>query len=126
MINYIMIAILTVTVVTSVVLGYLTLTRLQSKKREFFVLYIFFLFIYEFGYILQITAGTTEAGLVAMKVMYMGSIPATPAFLVFVQKYCEKSLGRLVNGLILFLIVGFYCVGMDIPSAYPALRLLLV
>jgi signal transduction histidine kinase len=95
-----MIIIITITAVISASLGYFALTRLQSKKREFFLLYIICIFITSVGYLLELTATTANGGLIAVKVMYIGSVLFCPFFLIFVQKYTEKEFPKIINGII--------------------------
>lgn len=100
MINMVMIIIITITTAISGGVGYFTLTRMKSVKREFFVLFVFCVFIYELGYILEMTATTADGGLVATKIMYAGSEFIAPLFLIFIQKYCEIKLPRFINTLL--------------------------
>jgi signal transduction histidine kinase len=101
MANNIMIGIFSFAAVISAVVMFLTLTRLKSAKREYFVLFALCVFIYEIGSILDMTAGSTGAGITATKIMYLGSAFVGPVFLMFVQKYCEVSLPRVVNALVM-------------------------
>jgi len=98
--NNIMIIIITITAIISAGLAYFALTRLQSKKREFFVLYIICIFIISVGYLLELTATTANGGLIAVKVMYIGSMLSCTFSLIFVQKYIEKEFPKIINGII--------------------------
>ncbi|MCL2604056.1 MAG: ATP-binding protein [Defluviitaleaceae bacterium] len=97
MIGNVIVGLTIVTMFTSAGLGYLALTRMKSTKREYFVLTIFSVVLYEMGYIFEMTAYTSDGGLVATKIMYAGSNLIAPFFLMFVQKYCEIHLKRYVN-----------------------------
>jgi len=101
MLNNIMIAIVALCAIIAASLAYFTLTRLQSKKREFFLLYIICIFITSVGYLLELTATTANGGLIAVKVMYIGSVLFCPFFLIFVQKYTEKEFPKIINGTII-------------------------
>jgi len=101
MANSIMIVIFSFAAVISAAVMFFTLTRLKSAKREYFVLFALSVFIYEIGSILDMTARTTEGGIIATKIMYLGSAFAGPLFLMFAQKYSEIILPRIVNSFIM-------------------------
>ena len=58
MTNSIAAAFTTVALIVSVVMGYYTLTQLKSTKREYFVLWVICVVIYQFGYLFEMTAST--------------------------------------------------------------------
>ena len=79
------------------VTGYMTLTRLESKKRNFIVLFTFGCCILTLGIILQLMAITVEEAIIGMKVSYLGGALAIPSFFVSIQHYCQKTLPKWVN-----------------------------
>jgi signal transduction histidine kinase len=97
MIGNVIVGLTMITMFTSAGLGYLVLTRMKSTKREYFVLTIFCVVLYEMGYIFEMTAYTSDGGMIATKIMYAGSNLIAPFFLMFVQKYCEIPLKRYIN-----------------------------
>jgi len=99
MVNNVMIAVIAIAAVASASIGYVAQTHLKSTKREFFVLGNFCVAIYCTGYMLELTAQTADGGLIATKVMYLGTF-ASVMFMRFVQEYCEIRLWRAVNALI--------------------------
>ena len=101
MIKDIMVAITTVAMLTSASMVYLTLTRLKSEKREYFILMIICVFIFELAYIFEMTASTTDGAFIATKLMYIGTQLLGPMYFFFIQKYCEKEVPKIVN-LLLF------------------------
>ena len=109
MISHIVLIVTIATTVISAIVGFLILTRMKSDKREYFVLFVFCAVMGELGYILEMTAATTEGAFAGTKMMYAGIGLVAPVFLLFVQKYCEMSLKKPTNALliasILFIIV---------------------
>ena len=83
--------------ISSAVFGFLTLTRMKSTKREYIVMATFFIVLVELGYLLEMMAGTTDGGLTAMRVMYLGGGFIAPLFMMFAQDYCEIRLPKIVN-----------------------------
>ncbi|MCL1821159.1 MAG: hypothetical protein FWG36_10975, partial [Oscillospiraceae bacterium] len=73
---------------------------MKSTKREYFVLFVFSIVISGLGYILEMTASTTDGGFLATRVIYSSAWFTVPLFLMFLQKYCEISLPKIVNGFI--------------------------
>ena len=100
MISHIVLTVTIITTFISAVVGFLILTRMKSDKREYFALFVFCAVVGELGYILEMTATTTEGALAGTKIMYAGIGLVAPVFLMFVQKYCEIQLKKIVNILI--------------------------
>ena len=101
MISNIVLIFTIVTTVISAIVGCLVLTRMKSDKREYFVLFVFCAVVGELGYILEMTATTTEGAFAGTKIMYAGIDLVAPVFVMFVQKYCEIPLPKIINILII-------------------------
>ena len=82
---------------TMVVMGLTILTRLKSTKRELFVMFLFFSFIYIAGEMFEIMATTVDGGMIGRRIVAFGGQLAAPMFLMFTQQYCEKRLPKLLN-----------------------------
>ena len=98
--NNIMIAMHLVCMIVATGIGFITLTRMKSEKREYFVLFLFCAAIYALGFVMEATATTADGGLLSAKFGYIGSTLYAPMLLAFIQKYCEKDLPKPVNFLV--------------------------
>jgi len=78
-------------------MGLIILTRLKSTKREYFIIFLFFSFLYILGTLFQIMATTLDGAMIGRRVLVLGGQMVAPFFLLFVQKYCEQRLPRLLN-----------------------------
>jgi signal transduction histidine kinase len=74
-------------------------TRMQSAKREYYVLYLICVALCELGYLLEMMADSTGGGFSAIKVFYLGVQFIMPFYLIFLQKYYGITL-KVVNVLI--------------------------
>ena len=52
--------------------GVLTLIRMKSAKREYFVLFLFCTVLFELGFIIEIAASTVEGGMLGVKAIWPG------------------------------------------------------
>ena len=100
MLNNFMIGVRLMAVITTAIMGFIILTRLKSKKREFLVLAVLCTIIHTSGDLLEQMASTIDGGLIATRLGYMGAMLIAPLYLVFVQNYCEKKLPKIVNFLL--------------------------
>jgi len=73
------------------------LTGLKSAKRELFVLFLFCVFLYVLGSLLEIRATTVDGAIPGMWLLALGGTLVPPTFLMFLQRYCEKQLPKLLN-----------------------------
>jgi hypothetical protein len=103
MVNNILAVVLYVSLIVPVFLGAFTLIRCESRKRISFIALLTAVFLYILGYLLEITANSTDGGFTAIKVTYLGSSFVTPFFLLFTANYCEIKLNRKILA-VLFLI----------------------
>ena len=105
MVNNIFIIVVTVTLSVYMGIAYVIQTRMKSEKREYFVLFLFSVFIYQLGYFFEMTASTADGGFIATKLMYTGTAFIMPLYLMFIQKYCEIKLKNAANIFIFILAV---------------------
>jgi len=119
MMNNFMIALYLFGAVLSAVMGFLTLTRMKNEKREYFVLFMFCVSVFALGFMIMMAANTTDSALFGVKIGYIGAMLSTPVFLVFVQKYCEKSLPKIVN--FLLFAMAFFVIGIVWTTPYHTL-----
>jgi len=89
-----------ISLLTLTVMGLIILTRLKSKKRELFVMFLFFSFLYISGEMYEIIASTVDGGMIGRRIVVFGGQLAAPMFLMFTQQYCEVRLPKLVNAAI--------------------------
>ncbi|MCL2809699.1 MAG: hypothetical protein FWD24_06500 [Treponema sp.] len=66
-----------------------TLERCRSDKRFTFVYCIVTIIFYTLGYLIEISCGSSEGGIIAIKIMYAGGSFMSPLFFFFVADYCE-------------------------------------
>jgi two-component system chemotaxis sensor kinase CheA len=93
--------------IVTVYLMVVTLERCRSEKRYNFVYCLAALFFYNLGYFIEMTCGSLEAGIIAIKVMYAGSCFLSPFFFFFVADYCEIRVPKPVYKIPLLLIPAF-------------------
>ena len=105
-------ALIFVSLAVSVYLIVVTLERCRSEKRFNFIYCVVALFCYNLGYFAEMTGGSAGAGIVAVKIMYLGACFMPAFFFFFVADYCEIKLKKK-----------FYTVPMLV---FPALNYLLV
>jgi two-component system chemotaxis sensor kinase CheA len=79
-------------VLVSVYLLIVTIERCRSEKRFNFIYCLVGLFFYNLGYFVEMTGGNTEAGVVAIKLMYIGSCFMPAFFFFFIADYCELKI----------------------------------
>lgn len=94
MINLTVAAMLSVALLTTLFLVVFTLIYCQSSKKVYFILLSVSVFLFVLGYLLEITATSSNGGLTATKVMYLGSAFFSPLFLLFAADYCEVRISR--------------------------------
>jgi signal transduction histidine kinase/CheY-like chemotaxis protein len=100
MINAVLTGILIASLATTVYLWYLAAAHCESKIVTYYHALLLTVFMFTLGYLLEITALSTDGGLTAAKVTYMGSA-FCPAFnLLFVAQYCDRKLNKGVLGLL--------------------------
>ena len=75
--------------VLSVYMIVVTLERCRSDKRYAFVYCIVTIIFYTLGYLIEISCGNLEGGIIAIKIMYAGGSFMSPLFFFFVADYCE-------------------------------------
>lgn len=117
--NNIMICVHLLTLITTATFGIFTFTRLKSDRREYFAVFIVCVVIYELGFLYEVLASTTDGGFIATMTMYAGAMLISPTFLVFVQKYCAKSLPKAVN--FLLFATAFFVTALVWTSKYHTL-----
>ncbi len=105
MLNNFVIATNIIGMIVIATIGVLTLVRMKSAKREYFVLFSFCTVLFELGFIMEIAASTVDGGMFGVKVGYIGAILAGPVFLLFTQKYCEHCLPKFINAGLLVLVL---------------------
>jgi len=93
--------VLIISMIASLWLGAFTLIRCESKKKTSFVVLQSAVFLYLLGYLLEINANTPDGGIIAVRVMYLGSAFAPAAYLMFTADYCEVKLSNFVYSLLL-------------------------
>jgi len=71
-----------------------TLERCRSDKRYAFVYCIVTIIFYTLGYLIEISCGNTEGGIIAIKIMYAGGSFMSPLFFFFVADYCEVRIPK--------------------------------
>jgi len=71
-----------------------TLERCRSEKRFAFVYCIVTIFLYTVGYLIEISCGNLEGGIIAIKIMYAGGSFMSPLFFFFVADYCELRIPK--------------------------------
>jgi two-component system chemotaxis sensor kinase CheA len=78
----------------SVYLIVLTLERGRSQKRYTFIYAMAALFMYTLGYFIEMTVQESAGGVIAIKVMYLGTCFMPPLFFFFVADYCEVQVPK--------------------------------
>jgi diguanylate cyclase (GGDEF)-like protein len=96
MIRNILVAALYVSLAIPVFIGTFTLICCERKKRLSFIALLSSIFLYMLGYLLEITARSTEGGLIGTKIMYLGSSFLAPVYLVFTADYCGIKLDKKI------------------------------
>ena len=95
--------------IVSLYMIHYTLTRCRSEKRYSFIYYTFMAFIFNFGYLISITSGHIEGGIIAAKIAYFGAVFIGPAFFFFAADYCEIRVPKLLYQIpVLIIPVLFY------------------
>lgn len=87
-------------IATMLVMLYVFLTRLKSKKREFLVLFTFSSLVFALGGFFEILATSSEAAWFGIVLSGAGMLVA-PMFLFFVQQYANIYLPKSINTAIL-------------------------
>jgi len=75
----------------------ITLTRYENPKRIPFVLLQATIFLTVIGYLLEINAKSADGGFTACKLMYVGLLFLSPAFLRFAATYCEIRMNAVIK-----------------------------
>ncbi|MCL2441743.1 MAG: hypothetical protein FWD14_08375 [Treponema sp.] len=81
-------------IILSVYMIVVTLERCRSDKRYAFVYCIVTIIFYTLGYLVEISCGNTEGGIIAIKIMYAGGSFMSPFFFFFVADYCEVRIPK--------------------------------
>ncbi|MDR1507477.1 MAG: ATP-binding protein [Treponema sp.] len=81
-------------IVVSVYLIVVTIERCRNEKRINFIYCLAGIFFYSLGYFIEMTGGDTGSGIVAVKLMYIGSCFMPPFFFFFVADYCELKIKK--------------------------------
>jgi two-component system chemotaxis sensor kinase CheA len=88
-------ALIFLSILVSVYLLVVTIERCRSEKRFNFIYCLMGLFFYNLGYLVEVTCGSTEAGVIAIKLMYIGACFMPPFFFFFIADYCELKIKPL-------------------------------
>ncbi|MDR2542788.1 MAG: hypothetical protein LBC80_04985 [Treponema sp.] len=97
----------------SVYMIVVTLERCRSEKRFTFVYCVVTVFFYTLGYLIEITCGSLEGGIIAIKIMYAGGCFMSPLFFFFAADYCEIRIPKKYYKIPLLIIpVLFYIVAL--------------
>jgi signal transduction histidine kinase/CheY-like chemotaxis protein len=94
MVNITVAAILTFALLITVFLAAFALFNCQSEKKVFFNLLIVPVFMFVLGYLLEVTATSTDGGFTATKITYLGSAFISPLYLLFAANYCEVRIAK--------------------------------
>ena len=95
MIHSVLIGILIVSLLITVYLGIIITIRCESKHIPMYIAMLMVSFLHIFGYLLEITAQSTDGGLVANRVLYLGVIYIAPCILVISAAHCEVKISRI-------------------------------
>jgi two-component system chemotaxis sensor kinase CheA len=85
---------LVISLVISIYLIALTLERGRSQMRYNFIYAMAALLMYILGYLIEMTVHESGGGVVAIKIMYLGTCFMPPFFFFFVADYCEVQLPK--------------------------------
>ena len=108
---YIIQSLILVSLLLSVYMIVVTLERCRSEKRYAFIYCIVTLFLYTLGYFIEISCGTMDGAVIAIKIMYSGGCFMSPFFFFFVADYCEvKIKKRIYKVLLLVIPLAFYLI----------------
>jgi class 3 adenylate cyclase len=66
-----------------------TLERCRSEKRFTFVYCVVAIFLYNLGYFIEMTSGSLDGCVIAIKIMYAGGCFMSSLFFFFAADYCE-------------------------------------
>jgi two-component system chemotaxis sensor kinase CheA len=69
--------------------------RCRSEKRFNFIYCLVGIFSYNLGYFIEMTSGSLQGGMIAIKVMYLGSCFMPVMLFFFVADYCETRFQKL-------------------------------
>jgi two-component system chemotaxis sensor kinase CheA len=83
-----------ISLVISVYLIVVTLERGRSQMRYNFIYAMAALFMYVLGYFIEMTVQESGGGVIAIKIMYLGTCFMPPFFFFFVADYCEVQLPK--------------------------------
>jgi len=89
MLNTILVAIVSLALGMSVLVGLYALFRSQSYKRNYFLLMQAMIIFYLFGHLLELTSKNAPEAFTAVKVLYVGSYLATVFCFFFIADYCN-------------------------------------
>ena len=89
----------------------ITLERCRSEKRYGFIYCIVTLFLYNLGYLIEISAGNLEGAIIGVKITYAGGSFMAVFFFFFVADYCELRIPKKYYQIPLLIVpVLHYCV----------------
>jgi two-component system chemotaxis sensor kinase CheA len=94
--------------VLAVYMCVLTLERCRSEKRYMFVYFIVTIFLYTFGYFVEISCGNLYGAIIGIKIMYTGGSFMSPLFFFFVADYCEIRIPKKYYRIPLLIIPGLH------------------
>jgi two-component system chemotaxis sensor kinase CheA len=81
-------------ILISVYLTIVTIERCRSEKRFNFIYCLVGLFFYFLGYFIEMTGGSTDTGIIAIKLMYIGSCLMPPFLFFFIADYYELKIKK--------------------------------
>ena len=100
MMNNIFIIIVILTLVVYASITYAIQVRMKSTKREYFVLVLISVLLFQLGYFFEMLATTTDGAFIAVKIMYTGGAFISTFYLMFVGRYCEVKLASALKACI--------------------------
>ncbi len=88
-------------IMTSLLL--LLLSGDASKEQKLMIFFLYGSLLQNIGYLLEITAGSMEAAILAVKVEYLGSIFVPLLYCSFIYNYCYRKVSGKLVGALLFI-----------------------
>ncbi|MFP3156202.1 diguanylate cyclase [Lachnospiraceae bacterium ZAX-1] len=90
-----------------IVIGYLTLFRCRSEKKNYFLLILVSMIFILVGHILELLSNSTDEAFTAIRVLYIGSGLIPPFILLFVADYCDIRIHKFIKAIIMALALVF-------------------
>ncbi|GHU79930.1 hypothetical protein FACS1894191_3900 [Clostridia bacterium] len=95
--NTVIIILLLISIIVSIFTLYVTIHNCRSEKKSWFVFCLIGMLLYILGNFIEVTSRSTEAALIGVKVMYVGSCFMSPLFLLFTADYCEFYIKKILR-----------------------------